>query len=83
MTIIVKSTVPAGTNRNLSRLPRTKHTDADVRVVSNPEFLKEGTAVNDFLRPDRIVIGCESGENNVGRGRGRPQALRPDPPRAA
>ena len=63
-TIIVKSTVPAGTNRNLAAF-LAKHTDADVRVVSNPEFLKEGTAVSDFLRPDRIVIGCESGENNV------------------
>ena len=61
VTIIVKSTVPAGTNRKLSAY-LAEHTNANVRVVSNPEFLKEGTAVDDFLRPDRVVIGCESGE---------------------
>ncbi|MEM1010816.1 MAG: UDP-glucose/GDP-mannose dehydrogenase family protein [Planctomycetota bacterium] len=61
VTIIVKSTVPAGTNRKLSEYLK-EHTNANVRVVSNPEFLKEGTAVDDFLRPDRVVIGCESGE---------------------
>ena len=63
LTIIVKSTVPAGTNRKLSAFLHD-NTQADVRVVSNPEFLKEGTAVSDFLRPDRIVIGSESGEND-------------------
>ena len=61
VTIIVKSTVPAGTNRKLSAYLR-EHSSANVRVVSNPEFLKEGTAVDDFLRPDRVVVGCESGE---------------------
>ena len=61
--IIVKSTVPAGTNRKLSEFLRA-NSDADVRVVSNPEFLKEGTAVSDFLRPDRVVIGTESGEGD-------------------
>ena len=63
-TIIVKSTVPAGTNRKLAEYLR-QHSDADVRVVSNPEFLKEGTAVSDFLRPDRVVIGSESGETDA------------------
>jgi UDPglucose 6-dehydrogenase len=54
-TIIVKSTVPAGTNRKLYNF-------LNVQVVSNPEFLKEGTAVQDCLNPDRIVIGGESPE---------------------
>jgi UDPglucose 6-dehydrogenase len=61
LAIVVKSTVPAGTNRKLQQFLGA-HTSANVRVVSNPEFLKEGTAVSDFLRPDRVVIGCESGE---------------------
>ena len=61
VTIIVKSTVPCGTNRKLYNFLTTQ-TKAYVQVVSNPEFLKEGTAVNDCLKPDRIVIGGESTE---------------------
>lgn len=61
VTIIVKSTVPAGTNRKLYNFLKTQ-TKAHVQVVSNPEFLKEGTAVQDCLNPDRIVIGGESPE---------------------
>ncbi|MEO6434531.1 MAG: UDP-glucose/GDP-mannose dehydrogenase family protein [Tepidisphaeraceae bacterium] len=61
VTIIVKSTVPPGTNRKLYGFLR-EQTSAHVQVVSNPEFLKEGTAVEDCLRPDRIVIGGESPE---------------------
>src|ERR671920_1067765 len=61
VTIIVKSTVPAGTNRKLYNFLKTQ-TKAYVQVVSNPEFLKEGTAVQDCLNPDRIVIGGESPE---------------------
>jgi UDPglucose 6-dehydrogenase len=61
VTIIVKSTVPAGTNRKLYNYLR-EQTKAYVQVVSNPEFLKEGTAVDDCLRPDRIVVGGESPE---------------------
>jgi UDPglucose 6-dehydrogenase len=60
-TIIVKSTVPAGTNRKLYNFLK-QQTKAYVQVVSNPEFLKEGTAVQDCLNPDRIVIGGESPE---------------------
>jgi UDPglucose 6-dehydrogenase len=60
-TIVVKSTVPAGTNRKLYNFLK-EQTHANVTVVSNPEFLKEGTAVEDCLRPDRIVIGGESPE---------------------
>jgi UDPglucose 6-dehydrogenase len=61
VTIVVKSTVPAGTNRRLYNFLR-EQTDAYVQVVSNPEFLREGSAVKDFLDPDRIVIGGESPE---------------------
>src|SRR5205809_1616035 len=61
VTIVVKSTVPPGTNRKLYNFLR-EQTKAYVQVVSNPEFLKEGTAVDDCLRPDRIVIGGESPE---------------------
>jgi UDPglucose 6-dehydrogenase len=61
VTIIVKSTVPAGTNRKLYNFLK-QQTNAHVQVVSNPEFLKEGTAVQDCLNPDRIVIGGESPE---------------------
>ncbi len=61
VTIIVKSTVPAGTNRRLYNFLR-EQTKAHVQVISNPEFLKEGTAVQDCLNPDRIVVGGESPE---------------------
>jgi UDPglucose 6-dehydrogenase len=60
-TIIVKSTVPAGTNRKLYNFLK-QQTKAHVQVISNPEFLKEGTAVQDCLNPDRIVVGGESPE---------------------
>ena len=61
VTIVVKSTVPAGTNRKLYGFLKSQ-TKAYVQVVSNPEFLREGSAVKDFLEPDRIVIGGESPE---------------------
>src|ERR1700742_1374339 len=61
VTIIVKSTVPAGTNRKLYNFLK-QQTKAYVQVVSNPEFLREGSAVQDFLEPDRICIGGESPE---------------------
>ena len=61
VTIVVKSTVPAGTNRKLYHFLK-EQTNAYVQVVSNPEFLREGSAVQDFLEPDRIVIGGESPE---------------------
>src|SRR6266542_2549902 len=61
VTIIVKSTVPAGTNRKLYNFLK-QQSKAYVQVVSNPEFLREGSAVQDCLEPDRIVIGGESPE---------------------
>ncbi len=57
--IVDKSTVPVGTAEKVVEIIR-KHTDYDFDVVSNPEFLKQGNAVDDFLSPDRVVIGSNS-----------------------
>jgi UDPglucose 6-dehydrogenase len=58
--IVDKSTVPVGTARQVARIIRTANPDADFDVASNPEFLREGAAIADFMRPDRVVIGVES-----------------------
>ncbi len=58
--IVDKSTVPVGTARQVSRLVSAANPDADYDVASNPEFLREGSAIDDFMRPDRVVLGVES-----------------------
>jgi UDPglucose 6-dehydrogenase len=57
--VVTKSTVPVGTGDEVERLIRDARPGVDVAVVSNPEFLREGAAIQDFKRPDRIVIGVE------------------------
>jgi len=57
--VVTKSTVPVGTGDAVERIMREARPDIDVSVVSNPEFLREGAAIEDFKRPDRIVIGVE------------------------
>ena len=58
--IVTKSTVPVGTSREVARIVREARPDADFDVASNPEFLREGSAIGDFMRPDRVVIGTDS-----------------------
>jgi len=58
--IATKSTVPVGTGKRLKQIIQDKNPHADFDVVSNPEFLREGSAIEDFLRPDRVVIGADS-----------------------
>jgi UDPglucose 6-dehydrogenase len=57
--VVTKSTVPVGTGDEVERIIRDTRPDAEYAVVSNPEFLREGAAIEDFKRPDRIVIGLE------------------------
>lgn len=58
--IVTKSTVPVGTNRKVAEIIRKARPNAEFDVASNPEFLREGSAIEDFRRPDRVVVGCSS-----------------------
>src|SRR5215813_11612619 len=58
--VITKSTVPVGTGDEVERIIHDTRPDADVTVVSNPEFLREGAAIQDFKHPDRIVVGTNN-----------------------
>jgi UDPglucose 6-dehydrogenase len=57
--VVTKSTVPVGTGDEIERILRDKRPDAEIQVVSNPEFLREGAAIQDFKHPDRIVVGTD------------------------
>lgn len=58
--IVNKSTVPIGTGKKVYEIIKKINPELDFEVASNPEFLREGSAIDDFMRPDRVVIGCES-----------------------
>ena len=63
--VIIKSTVPVGTGDEIERLIRDVRPDLQVRVASNPEFLREGAAIYDFKHPDRIVIGAPDEQSRI------------------
>ncbi len=67
--VVTKSTVPVGTARRVAQIMRQANPGADFDVASNPEFLREGSAINDFMRPDRVVIGTDP--NSQGQDRAR------------
>lgn len=78
--ITTKSTVPVGTSREIERRLRSLRPDVDFSVCSNPEFLREGSAIRDFTHPDRVLIGVDSvrGRETMGR-LYEPLALRKSP----
>ncbi len=62
--VVIKSTVPVGVTRQLAQRIRVLNPDAQFDIVAHPEFLREGTAIHDFMHPDRLVIGTENGSAN-------------------
>jgi UDPglucose 6-dehydrogenase len=58
--VVTKSTVPVGTGRRVAQIIRQVRPDLEFDVASNPEFLREGNAIGDFMRPDRVIIGADS-----------------------
>ena len=73
--VVTKSTVPVGTGDEVERIIREARPDADFAVVSNPEFLREGAAIDDFKRPDRIVVGADDQRAEAVMQRTLPAAL--------
>jgi len=74
--IVTKSTVPVGTSRKVEEIVRERRPSAEFDVVSNPEFLREGSAIEDFQRPDRVVVGAETDRaRNIMRALYRPLFL--------
>jgi UDPglucose 6-dehydrogenase len=62
LVLVTKSTVPVGTGRQIKEIVRRVRPEIEIAVASNPEFLREGNAIGDFMRPDRVVIGIEQNE---------------------
>jgi UDPglucose 6-dehydrogenase len=58
--VVTKSTVPVGTSREVEKIIRRVRPEAAFDMASNPEFLREGSAIDDFRRPDRVVVGCDT-----------------------
>ncbi|HVE03126.1 MAG TPA: UDP-glucose/GDP-mannose dehydrogenase family protein [Rhizomicrobium sp.] len=58
--VVTKSTVPVGTSREVEKIIRKLRPDLEFDMASNPEFLREGSAIDDFRRPDRVVVGCDT-----------------------
>jgi UDPglucose 6-dehydrogenase len=78
--VVTKSTVPVGTGRRVAEIIRDVNPSAEFDVVSNPEFLREGSAIDDFMRPDRVVVGTDSARaREVMAALYRPLALREIP----
>tara|TARA_Y100001970_G_scaffold275348_1_gene376456 strand:- start:915 stop:2216 length:1302 start_codon:yes stop_codon:yes gene_type:complete len=78
--VVTKSTVPVGTTKEIKKIISKKINEKNFDIVSNPEFLREGSAINDFMRPDRVVIGCENKKSeNIMRELYRPLNLNETP----
>ncbi len=78
--VVTKSTVPVGTSKEVKKIISSKVANNNFDVVSNPEFLREGSAINDFMRPDRVVIGTENEKSDkIMRELYRPLNLRETP----
>ena len=58
--VVTKSTVPVGTGEKVKKIIKQTNPEANFDIVSNPEFLREGNAIEDFMRPDRVIVGCET-----------------------
>jgi UDPglucose 6-dehydrogenase len=63
--VVTKSTVPVGTNRKVAQIVKKTNSAADFDIASNPEFLREGSAIEDFRRPDRVVVGTDTAKSRA------------------